>query len=75
MMTRKLDKELVDILIKFSETGWELIDVPSLAFLNGADNIEQLIEAIKQAQEECSGCGCELDGLYPVALELLEELK
>lgn len=68
-----LDKELVDILIKFSESGWELIDVPSLAYLNGADNKNELIEAIKKAEDECFGCGCELDPLYKVALELLNE--
>lgn len=68
-----LDNDLVDILIKFSESGWDLIDVPSLAYLNGADNKNELIAAVKQAKEECFGCGCELDPLYDVALELLEE--
>lgn len=68
-----LDNDLVDILVKFSESGWALIDVPSLAYLNGADNKNELIDAVKQAKEECFGCGCELDSLYDVALELLEE--
>lgn len=68
-----MDKDLIDILVKFSESGWDLIDVPSLAYLNGANNKNELISAVKQAKEECFGCGCELDSLYDVALELLEE--
>ena len=70
-MRKPLDKELVDVLIKLSESGWDLIDVPCLAFLNGADNKEDLIKALKQADEECGDCGCEYDPLYKIALTLL----
>ena len=72
-MRKPLDKELVDVLIKLSESGWDLIDVPCLAYLNGADNKEDLIKALKQADEECGDCGCEYDSLYKIALTLLED--
>ena len=72
-MRKPLDKELVDVLIKLSESGWDLIDVACLAFLNGADNKEDLIKALKQADEECGDCGCKYDPLYKIALTLLED--
>ena len=70
-MRKPIEKELVDVLIKLSESGWELIDVPCLAYLNGADNKDELISALKQADEECGDCGCEYDKFYKLALVLL----
>jgi hypothetical protein len=66
--------ELIKIIEKFSESGWDLIDVPSKKWL--ADNkssnaTAELIEAVKQADKECGSCGCEFDPLYKRALELL----
>ena len=63
--------ELKRILIKFSESGWDLIDSVSKEYLVGEKNKDKLIEAIKKADEECGSCGCELDQLYKRALELL----
>jgi hypothetical protein len=71
-------EELVKIVTKFANSGWDLIDVPSKAWLvaingNGsANNIKtELIKAVEQADKECGSCGCEFDPLYKRALELL----
>jgi len=66
-----MSEELKSILIKFSESGWDLIDVPAREYLNSTGNKEALIKAIKQADEECGSCGCEFDALYKKALEIL----
>lgn len=58
-----------EILQKFVESGWDLIAEPSLAWLEGADNREALLEAVKQADAECGSCGCEYDPLYKEFLE------
>ena len=71
--------ELLNIIEKFSESGWDLIDAPSKAWLsaNGEQETDEavtanLIEAIEQADKECGSCGCEFDPLYKRALELLK---
>lgn len=56
---------------KFVSSGWDLISEPAQDWLNGKENKEKLIEAIKQADKECGSCGCDLDPLYKRALELL----
>lgn len=63
--------ELKQIITKFAASGWGLIAAPAKAWLAGSDNTEQLITAIRQADEECGSCGCEYDPLYKRALELL----
>ena len=63
--------ELTKIIVKFSESGWELIDGPSKAWLDGNKSSEELLPYIKQADEECGSCGCEFDPLYKKAIELL----
>ncbi|MBQ8401986.1 MAG: hypothetical protein IJX14_08655 [Clostridia bacterium] len=63
--------ELREILETFASCGWELIDKPSRDWLDGKDNREELIAAIKEADKECGSCGCEFDPLYKRALELL----
>ena len=63
--------ELKKIMEKFVESGWELISVPAKEWLDGNENTESLISAIKQADKECGSCGCDLDPLYKRALELL----
>ena len=70
------EAELRDIITKFSESGWDLIDAPSMAWLNKGNEITEnvtanLIAAIKQADMECGSCGCEFDPLYKRALALL----
>lgn len=75
-----LDKnnELIEIITKFSKSGWDVIDAPSSAWLKAKDDnnlsqniVIELIEAIKKADELCGSCGCEFDPLYKRALLLL----
>ena len=73
------NKELISILEKFAESGWDLIDAPAKAWLNandgkGADErtTTALIKAIEQADVECGSCGCEFDPLYKRALAILK---
>lgn len=62
--------EIREILKRFSDSGWELISVPASAYLSGEDCKDELIEAVKQADEECGACGCEYDALYKRFLAL-----
>ena len=64
-------EELKTIMQKFVASGWDLIAIPAQQCLDGKSDKESLISAIKQADEECGSCGCELDPLYKRALELL----
>ena len=64
-------EELNEILQKFAASGWELIAVPSRAWLDGQGDRDKLAAAIRQAAAECGSCGCELDLLYKKALTLL----
>lgn len=66
------NKELNEILTKFHESGWDLIAGPSNAYLEGKGNLDELKEAIRQADSECGSCGCEFDELYKKALNLLD---
>ena len=73
-------EELVKIIAKFAESGWDVIDAPSRAWLSAVNNgkeqsgkvKKELIKAIEQADRECGNCGCEFDPLYRKALELLQ---
>ncbi|RBQ25591.1 MAG: hypothetical protein ALMCE001_01360 [Methanocorpusculum sp. MCE] len=68
------NKELVKIIEKFAESGWELLDAPSKKWLaaNGsAETTAELLKAVEQADKECGSCGCKFDPLYKKALELL----
>ena len=74
-----VNMELVGIIKKFAESGWDLIDGPAKAWLENVNKKEadvvtvaNLIEAIEQADKECGSCGCEFDPLYKKALELLK---
>lgn len=67
-------KELVKIVEKFAESGWDLIVAPSkkwLAANRSAEMVNELLKAVEQADKECGSCGCEFDPLYKRALELL----
>lgn len=64
-------EELRSIMEKFAESGWELISEPAKQWLEGKENKDTLIAAVRQADKECGSCGCELDPLYKRALELL----
>ncbi|MDP4144330.1 MAG: hypothetical protein Q8936_07595 [Bacillota bacterium] len=63
-------EELKIILKKFSESGWDLIAIPSKAYLEGNGTKEDLIRAIEQADQECGNCGCEFDSMYKKCIEL-----
>ena len=70
--------ELVKIIKKFTESGWDLIELPSKSWLQkrNQEDIEkiekELINAIETADKECGSCGCEYDDLYKRALILLK---
>lgn len=63
-------EELKSIMEKFSASGWDLISIPAQQWLEGQIDKAALISAIKQADEACGSCGCDLDSLYKRALEL-----
>lgn len=63
--------ELTGILEKFVASGWDVIDGPSKAYLDGKDGKDELIAAVKEADAACGSCGCEYDALYKRALQLL----
>ena len=69
---KEYENELKDIMRKFAESGWDLIDAPAKAWLEGRGDKNALISAIEQADKECGSCGCEFDKLYKRALELKE---
>lgn len=67
-------EELKQIMEKFAASGWDLIDAPAKAWLDGTGDKEALIAAIEQADRECGSCGCEFDPLYKRALALKDAL-
>jgi hypothetical protein len=64
-------EEIKAILEKFAGSGWDVIAIPSKAYLDGSDTKEHLIKAIEQADKECGNCGCEFDSLYKRCIALL----
>ena len=64
-------EELKSIMEKFAESGWDLISIPAQQWLNGKVDKNTLVSAIKQADNECGNCGCDLDSLYKRALKLI----
>lgn len=66
-------EELRSILEKFTDSGWDLISIPSQGYLAGTVSGETLLEAVEKADEECGSCGCELDPLYKRCMVLLKE--
>ena len=72
------NNELVEIVTKFVESGWDVIEKPSKTWLvDNGENVQtrnstiELIKAVEQANKECGNCGCEFDPLYKRALSLL----
>ncbi|MEG0170337.1 hypothetical protein [Anaerorhabdus sp.] len=63
--------ELTKIMVHFASTGWDLISQPARQWLEGKADKKALIAVIKQADELCGSCGCELDPLYKRAIQLL----
>lgn len=65
-------EEFKRIILKFYESGWDLISVPANEWLEGNGDTKALISAIEQADKECGNCGCEFDPLYKRAMELVK---
>jgi hypothetical protein len=65
--------ELRGIVKRFAQSGWDLIAQPAKEYLDGADCREELVGAVRQADEECGSCGCEYDALYKRFLALVSE--
>ena len=70
----KEKEELRRILEAFAGSGWELLADPAREWLAGTVAPRKLRDAVAAAQDQCGGCGCALDPLYPRALTLLEEI-
>lgn len=75
-----MNQELFKIVTKFAESGWDIIDTPSIAWLNANNNgivseavNSELIAAVEKADSECGSCGCDFDPLYKKALVLLQD--
>jgi hypothetical protein len=66
------NEELRSIIARFAESGWDLIDEPSKAWLEGRRSNEDLLPILVRADQECGSCGCEFDPLYKRAIELLQ---
>jgi hypothetical protein len=74
--------EIKDIVVKFANSGWELISIPSIQWLEALEKnqitdqiIADLISAIEAADIECGSCGCEYDELYKQFLKFYVSLK
>ena len=66
--------ELIGIIEKFANSGWDLIDVPAKTWLQKkfeSDHTiaQKLIDATEKADTECGSCGCEYDPLYKKVLQ------
>jgi hypothetical protein len=66
--------ELVNIITKFADSGWDLIDAPAKAWLQKkfeSDHavVHNLMDATAKADLECGSCGCEYDPLYKIVLQ------
>ena len=76
MEERKMaNKELVKIIEKFAESGWDVIDAPAKKWLaagESADITAELVKAVQKADNDCGSCGCEFDPLYKRVLEMLQ---
>ena len=73
-MNLNKQNELVNIIVKFAISGWDLIEIPAKAWLQKqykSENkiVKNLIEAIEKANAECGNCGCEYDSLYKTLLQ------
>ena len=66
------EAELAGILEKFAHSGWELIEAPAKAWLEGTADRGELMAALEEADRQCGRCGCEFDPLYKRALQILK---
>ena len=66
--------ELINIIEKFANSGWNLIEAPAKTWLQnkfGSDKtiVQNLIDVTTKADAECGNCGCEYDPLYKQVLK------
>lgn len=72
------NKELVEIIERFAQSQWDILESPCKSWLDAKDAKEEkyattkLIIAIQNAKNLCGTCGCEFDAMYVRALELLD---
>lgn len=70
--------ELMNMLTKFKNSGWDLIALPSEKWMSVKIPTEQetidLLKAIEIADVECGNCGCEYDELYKKTILILKKL-
>ena len=72
-----MDRGKAGLTVFFEEPFWvgvfERVEDGRLSVcrVNGKFDREAFILAIKQADRECGSCGCEMDPLYKMALELI----
>ncbi len=74
---RQRRDRLTEIIKKFAESGYDVINGASQAWLAAKDSGENskaaaadLEAALLKANEECGSCGCEFDALYREALAM-----
>lgn len=48
-------EELIQVVTKFVESGWDLIAVPSKAWLNGNGDAKELLAAILKDNRKANG--------------------
>jgi len=73
-MYSEKQNEIVNIIEKFANSGWDLIDVFAKTWLKdkfASDNSinKNLMDVIAKADKECGNCGCEYDPLYKKVLQ------
>jgi glutathione peroxidase-family protein len=78
-MNSEKQEELIGIIEKFANSGWDLIDFPAKTWLQNkfeSDRtiVQNLIDATERADIECGNCGCEYDPLYKKVLQLKDIL-
>ena len=69
------NEELEKIVTRFAESGWDVIDSPSRAWLAAPNDgvVEGALKvAVREADVLCGSCGCEFDPLYKRVLALLQ---
>jgi len=65
------NEELLKLMTKFADSGWDLICEPAEAWIMGTMGNKEMLQVLEQANNECGNCGCEFDPLYGRAIELL----
>lgn len=62
---------LRSILSWFAQACWPLIATASRDYLDGKIDKAALLEAMKEADQQCGSCGCEFDALYKKVITII----